>query len=74
MFAWKLIVTLFNDIVDILKICFNQFYLLRNDCFGSRFFYGCMEALLVKDELKTEVAAYLDDFHTSNYGAFNNKK
>jgi hypothetical protein len=33
-----------------------------------------MEALLVKDELKSEVAAYLDDFHTSNYGAFHNKK
>jgi len=73
MFSGKLIVTLINHIV-IWKICFIEFYLFRNDCFGSRFFYGCMEALLVKDELKTEVAAYLDDFHTSNYGAFNNKK
>ena len=43
---------------------FFQIQLFRNDCFGSRFFYGCMEALLVKDELKTGVAAYLDDFHT----------
>lgn len=41
--------------------------LCREDCFGTRFFDGCMDTLLVKDELKSEVAAYLDDVHSSYY-------
>jgi hypothetical protein len=27
-----------------------------------------MEMLLIKEELKTEVASYLDDLHANNFG------
>ena len=45
----------------------------RADCFGTKIFYGCMEALLIKDELKSEVAGYLDDAHTGYYDPLNKK-
>ena len=41
----------------------------RQDCFGTKFFYGCMEMLLVKEELKNEVANYLDDVQANNFGS-----
>ena len=43
------------------------FFLCRQDCFGTKFFYGCMEMLLIKEELRSEVASYLDDVHANNY-------
>lgn len=46
--------------IDVYRLC-------RADCFGTKIFYGCMEALLVKDELKKEVSSYLADAHTGYY-------
>lgn len=50
-----------------------SFVYSRADCFGTKIFYGCMEALLIKDELKSEVAAYLDDAHSGYYDPLSKK-
>ena len=52
---WRLVHTLDYNI---------NFIIFRADCFGTKIFYGCMEALLVKDELKSEMANYLEDAHS----------
>ena len=53
----------------IVKYTFIFMLFYRQDCFGTKFFYGCMEMLLVKEELKNEVANYLDDVHANNFGS-----
>jgi len=53
--------------IDVYRLC-------RADCFGTKIFYGCMEALLVKDELKKEVSSYLEDAHTGYYDHLSKKK
>ena len=56
---------------------FNTFFKcthFRADCFGTKIFYGCMEALLVKDDIKSEVAGYLENAHSGYYDLLNKKK
>ncbi|XP_040565548.1 crustacean hyperglycemic hormone [Lepeophtheirus salmonis] len=45
--------------------------LCRSDCFGSKYFFGCMENLLVKEDMKGQVARYLDGIHTNYYNLIN---
>ncbi len=40
---------------------------LRSDCFGTPFFASCMETLLVPEDFKTEVAAFLQRGGAGNF-------
>ena len=46
----------------------------RANCFGTKIFYGCMEALLVKDEMRSEMASLLEDAHAGYYDPQSKKK
>ena len=35
----------------------------RSGCFGTGYFYACMDTILLKAELKSEVANLLEDMH-----------
>ena len=49
-------------------------YFFRADCFSTKFFYECMEVLLVEDDVKQQVAKYLEDAHTSTNDDYLSKK
>ena len=38
-------------------------YFCRSGCFGTGYFYACMDTILLKAELKSEVANLLEDMH-----------
>merc|ERR1711997_1119341 len=56
----------FLKLDKICKDCFNLFkdpevyHLCRSDCFGTGFFNECMETILLKSELKSELTNLLD--------------
>ena len=35
----------------------------RSDCFGSEYFYSCMDVLLVEKEARIQAASFVDDIH-----------
>lgn len=59
----------FSKLDKICKDCFNLirepeiYQLCRSGCFGTGYFYACMDTILLKAELKSEVANLLEDMH-----------
>ena len=45
----------------------------RADCFGTKFYYGCMEVLLVEEDLKSQVSSILEEAHSGYYDPLNKK-
>lgn len=59
----------FKYLNRICEDCFQLFrdqelyHMCRSDCFGSRYFVGCMDALLVETDARVEAAGIVDDMH-----------
>jgi len=47
--------------------------LCRADCFGTKFYYGCMEVLLVEEDLKKQVSSILEEAHSGYYDPLSKK-
>ena len=45
----------------------------RADCFGTKFYYGCMEVLLVEEDLKKQVSSILEEAHSGYYDPLSKK-
>ena len=38
-------------------------FVFRSGCFGTGYFYGCMDTILLQSELKSEITVLLDEMH-----------
>ena len=50
-----------------------KFPFSRADCFGTKFYYGCMEVLLVEEDLKKQVSSILEEAHSGYYDPLSKK-
>jgi len=59
----------FSKLDKICKDCFNLirepeiYQLCRSGCFGTGYFYECMDTLLLQSEMKSQISSLLDDMH-----------
>jgi len=59
----------FSKLDKICKDCFNLirepeiYQLCRSGCFGTGYFYGCMDSILLQSEMKSEISMLLDEMH-----------
>lgn len=69
----------FAKVNQICEECYSLFkemevyQLCRQQCFGTKIFTGCMEALLVEEELKSDLSTLISDAHASYYDPLTKK-